>query len=196
MVHKDPVDLGAQRVEGLEVLHPNSAAAHFVFVGRADATPRGADFTSAGGGLAQLVELAVEGQDECCVFSYAQVLAADRDALSPQFLDFGAQRPRVDDDAIADHAEFAGAHDARWQQRQLVGVLADDQRVAGVVAALEPHDDVGAFRKPIDDLAFALVAPLGADHHNICHSSLPGHDLAPAIAARAKCLSSTIDAIR
>jgi hypothetical protein len=41
--------------------------------------------------------------------------------------------------------------------------------VAGVVAALEAHDNVGALRQPVDDLAFALVAPLGADHHHVRH---------------------------
>jgi hypothetical protein len=27
-------------------------------------------------------------------------------------------------------------------------------------------------RQPIDNLAFAFVAPLGADHDNICHEDL------------------------
>ena len=82
------------------------------------------------------------------------------------------QRPRIDDDAVADDAELARAHHARRQQRQLVGLVADDQRVAGVVAALEAHDDVGALGQPVDDLALALVAPLGADHDDVCHRSL------------------------
>jgi hypothetical protein len=41
--------------------------------------------------------------------------------------------------------------------------------VPGVVAALKAHDDVCPFRQPIDDLAFTLVAPLGADHHDVGH---------------------------
>ncbi len=46
------------------------------------------------------------------------------------------------------------------------------------MAALETHDDVGADREPIDDLAFPLVAPLGADDHDIGHerSLLPRHE--------------------
>jgi len=32
--------------------------------------------------------------------------------------------------------------------------------MAGIVAALEAHDDVGLFGQPVDDLAFTLVAPL------------------------------------
>src|SRR5262249_4355069 len=68
-----------------------------------------------------------------------------------------------------------GADDAGGQQAELEGAVADDQRVAGVVAALEADDDVGPLRQPVDDLALALVAPLGADHRDIGHrySSIP-----------------------
>src|SRR5437762_951334 len=41
--------------------------------------------------------------------------------------------------------------------------------MAGIVAALEAHDDVSLFRQPVDDLALPLVAPLGADDDNIGH---------------------------
>src|SRR5581483_4576683 len=44
------------------------------------------------------------------------------------------------------------------------------QRMAGVVAALEAHHDVGAAGEPIDDLALALVTPLGADHGHVGHA--------------------------
>ena len=93
-------------------------------------------------------------------------------------VDLVAQCPRVDDDAVADDAELALAHHAGGQQRQLIGVVADDQGVAGVVAALEAHDDVGALRQPVDDLAFALVAPLGADHDHVRHAG-PLHTTRP-----------------
>ena len=83
--------------------------------------------------------------------------------------DFVEQRLRVDDDAVADHRQLAAAHHAGRQQRQLVDLAVDDQRVAGIVAALETHDDVGLLGQPVDDLALALVSPLGADHHHIRH---------------------------
>ena len=41
--------------------------------------------------------------------------------------------------------------------------------MAGIVAALKADDDVGLLGQPIDNLAFALVAPLRANHDNICH---------------------------
>jgi hypothetical protein len=37
------------------------------------------------------------------------------------------------------------------------------------VTALEADHDIGLLREPINDLAFALVAPLRADYDNIGH---------------------------
>src|SRR5277367_5134186 len=39
--------------------------------------------------------------------------------------------------------------------------------------ALKTHHDLGAFGEPINDLAFAFVTPLGADHGDIAHQPLP-----------------------
>ena len=46
-------------------------------------------------------------------------------------------------------------------------VALDDQRVAGVVAALKTDDEIGEFGEDVDDLAFAFIAPLGADHDDV-----------------------------
>ena len=54
----------------------------------------------------------------------------------------------------------------RWNLH--VSPVADD-RVAGVVAALEADDDVGVLGEQVDDLALALIAPLGADDHDAWH---------------------------
>ena len=45
--------------------------------------------------------------------------------------------------------------------------------MAGVMPALKADDDIGLLGEPVDDLTFALVSPLGADHDNICHEELP-----------------------
>ena len=103
--------------------------------------------------------------------------------VTPCFLSVAislSKRLRIDHHAIADDRQLAAAHHAGRQQRQFVGLAVDDQRVAGIVAALEAHDDVGLLGQPVDDLALALVAPLGADHHDIRHQRLlpapvPGH---------------------
>jgi hypothetical protein len=43
--------------------------------------------------------------------------------------------------------------------------------MAGVGATLAAHDDVGAGTEVIDDLAFALVTPLPAQHDTTRHSA-------------------------
>ena len=184
VVHEQTVDLGSQRAEVLEILGADGAPAGLVLVGRADAAPRGADPLLAGGRLAQLIELAMQRQDQRGVLGDLEVAGIDGDAALRQGVDLGHQMPRIEHHAVTDDAELAGTHDARGQQRQLVGLLADHQRVAGIVAALEAHDDVGALRQPVDDLALALVAPLGADHHHIRHLPSLRRRACPACAPR------------
>ena len=51
-------------------------------------------------------------------------------------------------------------------QVELEHLAVADDRVAGVVAALVADDHVGPLGEQVDDLALALVAPLGADDHH------------------------------
>ena len=120
-------------------------------------------------GFAMRVEVAIEGEDQRDVFGDLQVFGRHLDALRADRLDLAHEMVGVEHDAVADHRQLARPHDARGQQRELEDLLADDERVAGVMAALETHDHVGRDREPIDDLALAFVAPLGADHHHIRH---------------------------
>jgi hypothetical protein len=152
-------------------LHADGAAANLVLVGRTDTAPRGADALLLGGCFAQLVELAMQGKDQGGVLGDLQIIRIDLDAALSQSIDLAHQMPRVDHDAIADDAELAGAHHTGGQQRELEGLIADDEGVARVVAALEAHDDVSALRQPVDNLALALVAPLGANHYDVRHLS-------------------------
>ena len=172
MVGEQPVDLGRQVVGIGEVHEPDRPAPDLVLVGGADAAPCRADPGPGAGVLTQGVELAVHGQDQRAIVGDAKVVAGHCDTLVSQAPDLGHQGVRVQHDAVADHRELAGAHHPGGQQRELVDGIADDQRVAGIVAALEAHDDVGLFREPVDDLALALVAPLGADDDHIRHGDL------------------------
>src|SRR5262249_53725124 len=74
-------------------------------------------------------------------------------------------------DAVSDDRQLARTHNARRQQRQLIGNTVDNERMAGIMAALETHHDVGLLREPIDNLALAFVPPLGADDHHIRHGA-------------------------
>ena len=75
--------------------------------------------------------------------------------------------------ARAQHAQRARVEDAGGNQPQLVGLLADHQRVPGVVAALVAGDHVGPLGQQVDDLALALVAPLRADDDGQRHQLRP-----------------------
>jgi hypothetical protein len=46
-------------------------------------------------------------------------------------------------------------------------VAVDDQRVACVIAALKPNDDIGFIGKEIDDFTLAFITPLGTDYCDV-----------------------------
>ena len=57
--------------------------------------------------------------------------------------------------------------DARRNQVEHELLAAHVDRVTGVVSALIPAHDTEVRREQIDDLAFAFVAPLGAQDHEV-----------------------------
>ena len=113
----------------------------------------------------------MDREDQRGVLGDAQVVAGDRDALLGEALHFAGERMRIEHDAVADDGELVRAHDAGGQQRELVDLVADHERMAGIVPALEPHDHVRLFGQPVDDLALAFVAPLGAHDNHVRHRS-------------------------
>ena len=84
-------------------------------------------------------------------------------------LDLLDQADRIDDHAVADDALLAGPEDAGGHEVQDELLAADEDGVAGVVAAGGADHEVGALRQHVDDLALAFVAPLGADEDGIGH---------------------------
>ena len=169
-MRQQPVDLVRQRIEIGQIHQADGAAADLVLIGRADAAPRGADRgDGVGPDSRERIEFAMQRQDQRDVFGDAQIFRADGDALALQLRDLIEEGLRIEHHAVADHRELGGPQHARRQQRQLVGFAVDDQRMAGIVAALEAHDDVGLLRQPVDDLALPFVAPLGADDDDIGH---------------------------
>ena len=89
---------------------------------------------------------------------------ADIDAGGFEFGDFLLQRAGVQHHAVADQAQRVGTQDAGGNQVQYGFLAVDDQRVAGVVAALEAHDRTDFLGEQIDDLALAFIAPLGTEN--------------------------------
>ena len=130
--------------------------------------PGGADALLAEEALAHLVQGAVVRGDDVRVGRDEQPRAVD--AAGGQAVDLLEQHLGVDDDAVADDRHDARAEDARGQQVQRVLLVADDHRVAGVVAAVELDDVVDAGAEGVGRLALALVTPLGTDQHDCGHA--------------------------
>src|SRR3954468_15382608 len=163
-----------------EIADPHRAAADLVLVGRADAAAGGADLLVAAPLLAGSVESAVRGQDQRRIVGDPQRIGRDFQSLAAHRLDFAEQCPGIDDDAVADDRPLAGPHDSGGQQAELVLDIADDEGMAGIVAALEANHDIRPLGEPIDDLALALVAPLRADDGDIAHTRLLGATARPS----------------
>ena len=97
----------------------------------------------------------------------------DVDAAGDQPVELLDQHLGIDHAAVAEQAERARVEDAARDEPQLVGLVADHERVAGVVPALVAGDDVGALGEEVDDLALALVAPLRPDDDRERHRATP-----------------------
>src|SRR3546814_17468661 len=135
---------------------PDRAAADRVFIGRTEAAPGGADLALSARILTQRIEVAMEGEDERAIIGYLQGFRGDGYALGGELLDFGLERPGIEHHAIADDRQGA-ANDPGRQPRQLVGPVADNQRMPGVMAALEAGDDIGPAHHPVDALSLTLL---------------------------------------
>ena len=149
-----------------KITQPDAAPRHLVLVCGADAAPRGADLLAAARGLAREVKPGVVRQDEGAGGADAQPLA-NRHAAGLQAVDFLQQGMRLEHHPVADQALHAGTEDAGRDQMQHGLGAADDQGVAGVMSALETHNRRSLLGEEIDDLAFAFVTPLGADHDDV-----------------------------
>ena len=174
--------LGRKTLGVLQVLHAQCAAGDLVFIGRADTPSRGADLLVASldlGGFAGDVDGRVERQDQRTALAHAQA----RSDLDPGFLQTGnflEQLAHRQHHAIADVALDPGTHDATGDQVKRGLDPIDHQRVARVVATLEAHHALGRFGQPVDQLALALITPLGAHHDHVApglHGALAVHHL-------------------
>ena len=161
------VDLLAQDVLVEQVLHPDAEPRRLVRVAGADAAPGRADLELPELGLALLVEELVVRHDQVRVGGDAQ--AAQVDPPAAQLVDLLREHDRVDHHAVPDRAQLAGVEDPRRDQVELEGLAVADDRVAGVVAALEADDEVGLLGEQVHDLPLPLVAPLGADDDHSWH---------------------------
>src|SRR6266568_4095312 len=75
------------------------------------------------------------------------------------------KREGIEHHSIADDAAAAGAQHATRNQLQNKLLAVDDDSVAGIVSTGIAGYDGEVLRQYVDDLAFALIAPLGANDH-------------------------------
>jgi hypothetical protein len=110
-------------------------------------------------------------------------LYVDADFL--EHFDFSDERRRIDHDAGANHSVLRGPQNSARNQLQHVAVFADDDGVAGVVAAGDARDVIERAREIVDDFTFSFVTPLRADHYDRFHSraSPQSHIIAKASVA-------------
>ena len=177
-------DLLAQDLGVEQVLHADAQARRLVGVAGADAAARGADLEISQLLLAGHVEQQVVGHDQVGVGGDAQVpVSMPRRRRAVELV---RENARVDDHAVADHAQRVAVQDPARDQMELERLAVADDRVAGVVAALEADHRVRPLGEQVGDLSLSLVAPLGADDHGRGHaSSLGGGDTARCQAGRA-----------
>jgi hypothetical protein len=150
-----------------QVLHADPDPRGLVGVARPDPPARGADLQLAEPALGRLVEQPVVGHDQVRVGRHAQ--AADVHPPAAQLVELLAEDLGVHDDAVADDARLARVEDPGRHEVELERLAVADDRVAGVVAALEAHHGVGLLGEQVGDLPLALVAPLGADDDDAGH---------------------------
>ncbi len=127
----------AERAEVLEVLRADRAAAVLVFVSRPDAAPRGADAAVAERLLPQWSSSRCSGRMSVAFSAMRRFLAVTATPCASMRAISSISAHGSTNDAVADHRQLARTHDARRQQRELERLVADDERMAGVVTALK-----------------------------------------------------------
>ena len=160
--------LSAEKLRIEQVGDADAAARGLVLVAGADAARSGADGDPALAAFRHFLHHAMGGKQHVRAIADAQI-GGDRDAGRFQSIDLAQQRGGVDDQAVADHGLLPGTQNAARDQFQNELLFADENRVAGIVPALIARHDVELFREEIDDFAFTLVAPLGAEDDYVSH---------------------------
>ena len=163
-----------------QVLHAQAAARHLVFVGGADTARGGADPHPSGRVLRRQFDQPVIGKNDVSAVADKQI-AVNLDARSAQGIYFLQEGKGIEHHSVADDAAAAFAQHAAGNQLQDELFAVDGDRVSGIMAAGITRHHVEALREHVNDLALALVAPLGADDD--CRLAFLRHT-APAASGR------------
>ena len=143
-----------------EVADTDADAVIAVHVAGTDAASRCADLVRAARRIADAVHQTVVGHDDMGAVGDADVRGVD--AACRHGIHFLQADLGVKGDAVRDDVVRALVEDARRQETQLVLLAVRDDGVPCVAAALEADDGICLACEVVDDLPFALVAPLCA----------------------------------
>src|SRR6266849_1693786 len=144
----------------------NPSAARFIFISRANAAQRSSHALVTETFFAGVIQRAVIRQYQVRSRADLNAIGRDADALRDEPIGFFKKGLRIDHHAVAQHAGLAHVNDAGRQQMQHEGLIADLDRMSGIVAALIADHDVETLGEQIDNLALAFIAPLGPDNRD------------------------------
>lgn len=155
----------------VEVLDADPHPVDLVGVRRTDTPARRTDLALPQEALGHLVERDVVRSDQMSV-------AADQklgrvDASLVQTAQLGEQDRRVDHDTVPDDRGTPRRQDSGGEEMQCVLLVAYDDRVTGVVAALVTHHIVHGSTEEVGGLPLALVTPLSTEQHKCGHRRTP-----------------------
>ena len=167
LLRKHRFQLEAEDLLVQQVLDANALAGHFVLVAGADAALRGADLVLAQALLVGAVEILVVRHDHMRVARDLEVLAGD--AFGFQHGHLLDEHAGINDHAVADDRNRMLVHDAGGHEVQRELLVAVDDRVTRVVAALVANHVIVLACDQVGDFALAFVAPLGANQNRARH---------------------------
>ena len=158
------VDVRAKKRGVEEIHHPQAIPMNFILVCGADAPACGANRRTSRGRLGGKLNHAVIRKNYLGTIRDEQ-LPIDRKTSILELLDLGKKRHGVKDYTVAYDAPALGPEHTAGYKLQNELLAFDNDRMACIVAAGVPRNNTEALRKHVDDLAFALVAPLGAEDY-------------------------------
>ena len=143
-----------------EIGEAEAIAGRLVGVGWTDPATGGSDRELAPGLFLGGIKIAVIRQDDMGPVGDEEVVRTDGDTLTFQGSDLLYQAEGIEDHPITNHILFAGPENAGRDKVEDVFVLADNDGVSGIVAALAADNEVGTLCQVVNNLAFAFVTPL------------------------------------
>ena len=190
------IELFAETIRLDQIADANSAARHFVFIGRADSARRGADLRLSPRGFRGFVHFAVIRKNHMGAIAQEKT-PAHVDARFFQVFDFGKQRNGVYDGSGANHGLFSRAQNPAGNQLQDETTAIENNGMPGIVAAGVAGRVVKRRSNVIDDLAFPFVSPLRT-HHRYCFGpALLAHPQHPSMKKAAPCpLQSDLETLQ